>query len=319
MIDALVSRESPAIVFVNPAAGGGRACAHLPQVRKVFARHGFHAEVVFTSCAQQLESRAAEAIAAGRRVLLAMGGDGTFQGLANAAAKVAQNTPLNAVFGSDVLLGVLPVGGGNDFARALKLPKDPVSATRAILSGRARSVDLLRARTADGRERLYAGGGGVGLDAEAAQHAHKYRRLPGRLRYVAAALHAMREFPPLRVRAEFPGSNWPDLESQVLLATALNTPTFGAGVRLAPDAKIDDGLLTAVLVKSLSAAKVLALLPRLAMRGEVPEWCVQRVSAPRVRLSTDRPCSFHGDGEILGPTPVEICIVPNAIRVLAPA
>src|SRR5713226_4917309 len=82
MVDlSSVSRETPAVVFVNPYAGGGRAPTYLPQIKEIFSARQFHAEFVFTSSMKELESRTRAAIAAGRRVLLAMGGDGTFQGL----------------------------------------------------------------------------------------------------------------------------------------------------------------------------------------------------------------------------------------------
>jgi diacylglycerol kinase (ATP) len=280
----------------------------LLRIRNAFAARQFPAEFVFTESVQDLELLASQAIAAGRRVLLALGGDGTFQGLANAA------------FGRDVLVGILPAGGGNDFAYTIGMPKkDPTGAARAILASRPRAIDLLRARTADGRERLYAGGGGIGLDAEAARHAATtYRHLPGRLRYLAGAVRAFCGFQRLTVHAQFPGSEVPPIKARALVAAALNTPMYGAGIRLAPAAQVDDGLLTAIVVKDLSALEVLALVPRLLLRGDLPNSKVQRVSVPRVRLTADCECLFHGDGEILGPAPVEIEVVPNAIRVLAP-
>src|SRR6266851_550893 len=134
-----------------------------------------------------------DAISQRCRVLMAMGGDGTFQTLANAA------------FGADVLLSVLPVGGGNDFASALGLPGDPLKAAEAVLRGTPRLVDLVRVRTAEGRTRLYAGGGGVGLEARAVQYANGlFRNLPGRFRYVASALRAFAGYEPIDVQLEFP-------------------------------------------------------------------------------------------------------------------
>lgn len=274
----------------------------------MFAAEQVPGEFIVTANSSELESRARDAMATGHRVLLALGGDGTFQGLANAA------------LGADVLLGVLPAGGGNDFASALGGPSNLVAAARAILTAQPRRVDLLRARTADGHERLYVGGGGLGLDAEAARLAGgKYARVPGRLRYLAAALHAFCDFKPLFVRAEFPAANLPAIETHALLVAALNTPTYGAGVRLAPSARIDDGLLNLVFVKNLTARQVIGLIPRLISRGELPNSYLQRIEVAKVRLTTDRPSFFHGDGEIWGPTPVEIEVVPNAICVLAPA
>jgi diacylglycerol kinase (ATP) len=279
----------------------------LPQVKRLFLAREFPAEFILTESSAEMELRVRDAISAGNRVLIAMGGDGTLQALVNAA------------YGSDVVLGVLPAGGGNDFAAHLRFPTDLIAAAASLTSAAPRCMDVLRARTADGRERLYVGGGGLGLDADSARYSvGAYKRLPGRLRYLAAALRALGEFKPLRVSADFPGSGAASINAPVLVAAVLNTRNYGGGLRLAPDARVDDGLLNAVFVKDLSARQVLAVLPGLLARGDLPERYVNRVSAPRVRLTTDRACLFHGDGEILGPAPVEIQVVPGAVRVLAP-
>jgi diacylglycerol kinase (ATP) len=299
--------ESPAVIFVNPRSGGGLLHSRLRKVKALLSARSFPAEFVLTESREEMELHVHKAISTGSRVLLAMGGDGTLHALAN------------ATYGREIVLGVLPAGGGNDFAAQLGLPKDLIAAAEAIVSAKPRCVDVLHARTADGREQLYLGGGGLGLDADAARYAGGvYARLPGRLRYIAAALRALREFKPLRVRAEFPGSNLPSRDEQVLVAAVLNTSNYGGGLRLAPDARIDDGLLAAVFVKNLSAPEVLAALPRLLARGDLPASYADRVSASRVRLTADRECHFHGDGEILGPAPVEVEVLPKALRVLAP-
>jgi diacylglycerol kinase (ATP) len=299
-------RGSSVVVFVNPTAGGGRARAFLPRVQELFESFPVQARFVMTNSARELESAARKAILQEQRLLLAMGGDGTFQALANAA------------FGADVVLGVLPAGGGNDFAAALGLPSDPIKAAEAILRGQPRFVDLVRVRTGEGQTRLYAGGGGVGLDAEAARYASgTYRRLPGRFRYIASALRALAGYVPLDVRLDFPGSDFPPFEAKSLLAAALNSPTYGAGLRLAPGATVEDGSLHVVLIEDLSRFGVLTLLPRLMGSGELGTSRVRRWRAQRVRFTTGQPRVFHGDGEIIGPTPVEIEVVPRAVRVLA--
>ncbi len=303
----LVSNNSPALLLANPEAGGGRAAAFLPRIERFFESQSFQVEIVRTQSAEDLEARARAGIAAGRRLLIAMGGDGTFQGLANAAA------------GTNALLGLIPAGGGNDFAAALGLPKDPVAAARFLLDGEPRPMDLLRARTADGKVRLYCGGGGIGLDAETTRYASGiFRRFPGTLRYVASAICALREFSPLEVTVEFPGSEHPPVNTRVLLVGVLNTPTYGAGLGFAPDARADDGWLDVALVRRLGWLEVLDVLPRLAQRGnlEIPQ--IELFRAQRVRLTADRACVFHGDGEIFGPAPVEIEVASRAVRILAP-
>ena len=280
----------------------------LPEVRKQFLEARVPAEFVSTESADELESRAKEAISNGTRLLVAFGGDGTFQGLVNAA------------YGADVLLAILPGGGGNDFTDALGLPNDPVAAARAIMAGTARWVDVARVCTADGRERIYVGGGGLGIDAEAARHASTaFRNFPGRSRYISSALRALATHQGIEVRAEFPGTELQPIEMNAIVAAVLNTPTYGAGIRLAPEARIDDGLLDLTIVENMSIFSVFGLLPGLVKDGELRTSRIQRQRAEKIKLVTKEPRMFHGDGEILGPTPVEIEVLARAARVFVPA
>src|SRR5215470_510628 len=112
----IVTRPSHAIVFANQQAGGGKPSKLLPKCEEVFRNHNVSAEIRFTANLDDLEVQAQNAIESGVKLLFALGGDGTLQGLVNAA------------FGHDVILGVIPAGGGNDFARALNLPRDPLEA-----------------------------------------------------------------------------------------------------------------------------------------------------------------------------------------------
>jgi diacylglycerol kinase (ATP) len=301
------SSGQPTIVFVNKSAGRGRAGNYAHRVRTILEDRGFAATFVETSSRNELQTLATKAIASGARLLVAMGGDGTLQGLAQ------------ATLAHDVTLGILPSGGGNDFARALGLGSDPGQAAATLLDGHARPFDVLRAKTADGKEHVYLGGGGIGLDAAAAQYAaDHYHTWPGRWRYVASALRAYRHFKPLHVRLEFPENDLPCIEADVLLAGALNTPTLGAGLRLAPEGKIDDGMLDVAVLKYLPFRSVLRLVPRVLRNGEVRSPALSNVRARRIRIVCDRPSVFHGDGEILGPAPVEVEVLPNAIRVVVP-
>jgi diacylglycerol kinase (ATP) len=303
---SFVSPENPAIVFANPSAGRGRGRKYIADIRDFFAANAFPAKFVVPETAEEMDSRVISAVAGGTRVLVGLGGDGTLQRIVNAAA------------GHDMVLGILPAGGGNDFATALGLPRNPLAAAKLLLDAQPRAVDLARARCADNRIRLYLGGGGLGLDAETAKYSARYNWLPGRGRYIAGALHALRDFDPLQVRAEFPAQSYTAITQKVLVTGILNTPSYGAGLKLAPEARIDDGLLDVLFVSHLSVAQVLRVVPRLLARGNLPERYMQRIAVPRVRLSADRDCVFHGDGEIIGIAPVEVEVAPKALQVLMP-
>ena len=301
---------SPAdLLLINPSAGGGAALAAAGPLREFAERRGWRVEPRLTTSAAELTQLAKEGVCEGRRRIFVLGGDGTFQDVANAVGAH-----------SGVVLGILPAGGGNDLAQALGLPNDPIHAAEMLLSGAPRPMDTVRYAAADGRTRFYLGGGGLGLDARAAEFANtSYRRLRGRMRYIAAALHALAGFRPLRVRATLESGEPRELDVEALVFGVLNTPSYGGGVKLAPGAKIDDGKLDVVLVKPLNLWEIARALPGLALHGELRSSRVERWSATRVRIQVEGGAMFHGDGEILGPTPISLEIVPEAFRVQAPA
>ena len=295
--------------MANPTAGGGLGREALPRLQQFALEKRWGAEFRSAGSSAEFAQIAREEAAAGRERIFALGGDGTFQAL------------LNAVAGSaSVSLGVLPAGGGNDLASALGLPLDPVRAAEMILTqGQAVPLDAARVRTADGAERLYMGGGGVGLDAEAARFASgAYRNMRGRSRYLLSAIRALGEFRGVDVQVSLEGAEQSSLQGTALVLGVLNTPSYGAGLRLAPEARMEDGRLDLVLLENLSALEIAGILPRLAISGEIRTARIRRHRVTRVRIETERPCAFHADGEIVGMTPVEIAVVPGAMRVWRP-
>ena len=293
----------------NPTAGGGRGRESLPGLKAFASEKHWSAEFRSAESSAEFAQIAGEEAAAGRERIFALGGDGTFQALLNA---VAGNT--------NVSIGVLPAGGGNDLASALGLPLDPVRAAELILTqGEAVLLDAARVRTADGAERLYMGGGGVGLDAEAARFASGvYRKMRGRSRYLLSAIRALGKFRGLNVRVSLDGAEQTSLQGTVLVLGVLNTPSYGGGLRLAPGACLEDGRLDLVLLENLTAFEIARILPRVAASGEIRTQRIQRHCVTRARIETERPCGFHADGEIIGMTPVDISVVPRSMRVWRP-
>jgi len=281
----------------------------LPSLRQFASNARWNAEFHVTASVEDLARQARQAATDGARQILVLGGDGTFQVLLNALEAPG-----------DAVLGILPAGTGNDLAASLGLPLDPVKSASLLMNGVIDFMDVAEVCTADGAKRLYAGGGGVGLDAEAARYAGgAYRNLRGRSRYLLAAVRALIGFRPIRVRAQFEAGEKESLEADALLLGVLNTPSYGAGLQLAPAAKTNDGCLDLVVLEELTLVEILIALHSLATSGQLKARRVRRYAVRRVRIETDRPCLFHGDGEILGSTPVEICVRPGAVRVLRPA
>jgi diacylglycerol kinase (ATP) len=301
---------NPDLVFVNPSAGGGRARDALPLLQAYAIRARWNVQFRVTSSAEDLSEQARAAATAGFGRMFILGGDGSFQVLVNALTDFPE-----------IVLGVLPAGCGNDLAASLGLPKDPMRAAELLREAGVCAIDAIRVKPSNGKTRLFTGGGGVGLDAETSHvAATRFRNLPGRLRYLLSAAVAFAKYRATHVRIEMVASDGESLElaTEVLLLAILNTPSYGAGLKFAPEARIDDGVLDLVLVEDLPFVELLQALPRLILRGEVRSERVKRFLVRRLKVQSGAPCRFHGDGEILGHTPLEIEIVPRAIRVLRP-
>ena len=296
--------KTDTLVIVNPVSGGGCALRWEPLVVSYLAEQGRSAQFVHSSGSEDVRELAANAAASGYRYVVALGGDGAFHHV------------VEGVYGTDAIAGIFPAGNGNDIARDLGIPMDPVRAAEAFLHGSERAVDLVRVRFGDGRTAHFIGAGGMGLDAEAAHLANtRFKSWPGVSRYVAGALWTFYHQPTLELRAEMDGVRW---AGQALFAAVANATSYGSGVRIAPEAKMDDGWLNVVLVGEVSWKRLVEAIPILLTSGDLRYEEVHRFRCRQVGLLADRPAKVHGDGELLGESPAEFEIIPGAIRVMAP-
>jgi diacylglycerol kinase (ATP) len=290
-------------VIVNPAAGGGRALCAEPEVASLLAQRGCRATFVHSKSSEDIRERATRAVAEGFQAVVALGGDGAFHHL------------VEGIRGKDVVAGFFPAGNGNDIARALGIPCDAVLAADAFLRGQPRAVDLVRVQFGDRSVAHYMGAGGMGLDAAAAHLANtRFRAWPGVTRYLAGAFTIFFREPLLDVSVEMEAANW---TGRALFVAVANATSYGSGVRIAPDAEMDDGLLDVVVVGDVRLLRLLEAIPIVLTSGDLrgfPE--VTRYRSRRVSLRADRAARVHGDGEALGEAPAEFEILPGAIRVM---
>jgi diacylglycerol kinase (ATP) len=292
------------LVIVNPAAGGGRGARAEPEITRIFESHGHPAEFVHSKSSEDAEEQARCAARRGVQCVAALGGDGLFHHV------------VNGIIGADCIVAFFPAGNGNDIAKALGIPGDPVQAAELFLRMSPRTIDVVRVRFADGRSTYYVGAGGMGLDAEAALQANtRFRHWPGILRYLAGALWTFGHEPSFNLRAEADGVAW---TGKAILAAVANSSWYGSGIRIAPEAVMDDGLLNIALVEELGWLRLLHGLSILVANRELKFKEVKRFTARRVLLNADRSVRIHGDGEHLGESPAEFEILPGAIRVMAP-
>ncbi len=291
-------------IIVNPVAGRGRAASQAALVREYFASHGTRVEMCASHGSDDVREQAARAAREGYAHVIALGGDGTFRHLTE------------GILGTSAIAGFLPAGSGNDVARALGIPLDPIRAADAFVHSRPRTIDLARARFSNARVAHSVCVTGMGLDAEAAHLANtRFSRWPGASRYIAGALATYFKGAAFYLHAEIDGRDW---RGRALFAVAANAAEYGSGIRIAPSAQIDDGWLDLVIVREIAWTRVFEAIPILLTSGDLRFPEVERFRCKRARLETDRPVKVHGDGEILGESPVEFEINPAALRVMAP-
>jgi diacylglycerol kinase (ATP) len=298
--------KAETLVIVNPAAGGGRALRAEVGIAKLLKSRRHQADFSHSKSSEDLREQAERAVREGYRYVVALGGDGGFHHV------------VEALHGTEAVAGFFPAGNGNDIAADLGIPTDPLDAAEAFLKAAPRGIDLIRSRFRDGRTAHYIGAGGMGLDAEAAHLANtKFKRLPGVTRYLAGALWEFFYGGTTGLHVEIDGSiTW---DGRVLFVAVANSTRYGSGVRIAPEAKMDDGLIDVALVQEIRLARLVEAIPIVLTSGDLrgfPE--LKRYRCKRVVLEAERPAKVHGDGELLGETPVELSVLPRAVQVMTP-
>jgi YegS/Rv2252/BmrU family lipid kinase len=295
-------------LIVNPAAGGGKAGRVAPAVVQALRGHGLSVHRVDTRDLGHARELAAEAADAGETVV-ALGGDG----LLGVLADVLRELP-------GAVLGVLPGGRGNDFARVLGIPEDPIEACATIAHGIVRPIDLGLVSEArpDAHAQAFVGIASVGFDSDANRIANEAPPWLGGLVYPYGALRALFKWRPARFEIELD----PPGERRAFTAFtigACNSKAYGGGMRAAPDALLDDGLLDVVILESVSKLAFLTrILPKAFSGKHVHEPGVRVFQAKEVAISCERPFTMYADGDPIGRLPVRVRALPGAVRMLTP-
>jgi diacylglycerol kinase (ATP) len=313
------------VLLVNPAARGGRAMRLLEPVARHLRAGGAELSVISGRDAAEALDRARAAVAERPDALVAFGGDGLV------------HLAVQAVAGTGVPLGVIPAGTGNDIADALGVPcGDPAAAVRTVLRMRPRPIDAAAVRTGaagepragqpgtqepgveePGAEELFAGVLCCGFDSRVNERANRLTWPPGRARYLAALAGELRAFRPIPMRITLDGRS---SERRVMLVAVANTRSYGAGMRVCPGARPDDGLLDVVVLGELGKPEFLRAFPRVYRGTHVTHPAVTITRARSVRLEALDPegagVVAYADGERVGPVPVSCEIRPGVLSVL---
>ena len=298
-------------VVVNPTAGRGHGAWAGERVHELLRGHGLKVEDLSAPTIAQATDRARAAAVQGLDAVVVVGGDGMV------------HLGVNVVAGTALPLGIVPAGTGNDLARTLGIPRDSVEAAvdalvRSLDDG-PRRVDAVRVSTPlHSAYEWYLGVLSCGLDAAVNARANALRWPSGSARYVRALAAELRGFRPYGYRVTTDDEVWEQPGSLVAVA---NAPWFGGGLQIAPDARVDDGLLDVVLAGTFTRRGIVKIFPGIYRGRHVGDLRVTLLRTrsvliePLTELGPLPPAAF-ADGERVGPLPLRATVDPGAVAVL---
>ncbi len=290
-------------LIVHPTAGGGRGARALPSVLATLRAGGADVASDMTKSLDHASELASRAVAEGR-VAVAVGGDGLAGRVAGVCAA------------EQGLFAALPGGRGNDFLRGLGVTLEPVAAAGELLTWRERAVDIGMVTGPDGAAHPFLGIASLGFDSDVQVCANKTKLIRGSSVYTYAALRVLLAWHPARFTVTPEGA--PTEEFEGWSVAAANSAYYGGGMRYAPDARVDDGLLELVLVERSSKFHFLTVLPKVFKGRHIDDSRVRVRRARKVVVDADRPFQVYADGDPLADLPAQISVQSGRLRLLAP-
>lgn len=286
-------------VIYNPTAGRGKARRWVRDVEELLRARGARADCEATTGPDDLVRIAAESSRAGYDRVVVMGGDGTLN-LAVREFDLEKGT-----------LALIPTGSGDDFARVIGIPRTIREACENVVSGVVREVDVALANNL-----RYLGVAGLGFDSEVADYANRnVKFLRGSAVYLYAILRVLPRFTPRLVSIR---SDNGTREQPIMFAAIGNTRQYGGGIKITPDAIVDDGLLDLCIVHETTRVQLLKTLPLAYSGAHVKSPFVEIGRGREFHFASDRSMAVYADGEPLTRTPVSFSICPQKLRVVVP-
>jgi YegS/Rv2252/BmrU family lipid kinase len=287
------------LVIVNPAAGSRKSLRLLPDIKQWLSQSPH--EVLFTipESPDEMRSEMMKAPDRGIDAFLPVGGDGT----------VHQALP--AIAEAKIPLGFLPCGRGNDFARNIGLPSKLQKSCSLPSNPSFHQVDLPRINNIPFVAVAY-----VGFDAEVNELANEGKGyFGGTLGYIVCVTKALKSFKPFEVEITIDGDTW---RERIMMVTVANAPFYGGGMKIAPDANMNDGLLNICIAKEISKLELLWEFPKVFKGTHIYHPRIMMKSGRRIRLTSDEPRNIYADGEYVDHLPADCTIGNQTIHIMSP-
>ena len=306
-------------VIINPAAAAGATGKRTPKILALLERHLGRDYTLFMTGKPGEAARSARwAAGAGAELIVAVGGDGTLQEVVNGLFDDGRSRS------PDCRLGVVNSGTGGGFAESLGLPRDIEGQVAMIARGGTRRIDIGRAFYANGgpgaSDRYFINECQAGIGGEVVRkveaRSKRGKRFGGRLAFGAGTLAAALSYPNQTVSVAV--DDRPAGKQSLVAVIAANGSRMAGGMRLAPGARLDDGLLDILLIHEQSALERLRNFPKIYSGKHIDLAGFSCFKARSISLSSERKIDFEADGELWGTLPCRVEILPSALRVIGP-
>jgi diacylglycerol kinase (ATP) len=303
------------LVIVNPASAGGRTLKRWPAFRAALKAAGVPHDVHHTTAPFDATAATRSALEVGYTRVVAAGGDGTLNEVVNGFF-----SPVGLALNHDAILGVLPSGTGGDFRRTAGLPTDPTQLAAILRANHVWRIDAGRVTYDDpataARQFINIADCGVGGEvvARVNRSGNKGGGLRGTIVFLGISLKALTSFGGRPVRLTLDGDV---IEKEIENVVIANGRCFGGGMRIAPNAQLDDGVFDVVVLPALGRIRALAAMPSVYRGTHLrhPGVMVKRAATVRVEPLDDRPLLFDIEGEQIGKAPATLTCLPRVLNV----
>ncbi|HWQ59325.1 MAG TPA: diacylglycerol kinase family protein [Clostridia bacterium] len=286
--------------IVNPISGSGRARAEFEKVRALLDARGVTYEVAYTQCPGHAKTLAEEALAAGYRRVVAVGGDGTV------------NEAASALVHTDAALAVLPFGTGNDLTRVVRFPAEPEKAVETLLED-----NVVRMDAGEANGLIFVNVAGLGFDVDVLVKTLKYKKKHprGMTPYLLGILDALSHLRTLHLTIEHDGER---VKTEGIILSVGNGQYIGGGMRAVPMGDPFDGYLDCVYVQKVGVPRFLALLPGFLKGKHIKAPVVHHFRTRELRVETEEECVLDYDGDLRSSASAVFRVLPGALNVVLP-
>jgi len=279
----------------NPESGGGAGRAKLREFLGILHGHNIKVEPMVTQNPGHATELGKKVKEGDYDCLLVLGGDGTISEVAK------------GFYGSQLPIASIPCGSGNDMAGSLGIPRKLEEAFQVLLQADIIKLDIFK-----DKDDIYIETIGCGFVAEVvASVARLSRIVHGPAAYFAAVIETMSRFKASSYKIIIDGVEWDGDASLVIIN---NSFRVGGGMKLTPDAVLDDGLLDIGIVTTTSKLQLMTLLPKVYSGAHVNSPHVKIMRGKKISVTSDRELIKTADGEIVGTLPIDIEVIPGAMN-----